>query len=81
MDEDMSFQLMRTNPVLTTNTKLMYDGSSMWMESFDASTQLTSQRYKNYQVYQNGYYNEDLKKFLTGLGNTAYVVGQKWMIM
>ena len=32
LDDDVSFQILRTNPRLTTNTKLLYDGESMYLE-------------------------------------------------
>lgn len=77
LDDDVSFQILRTNPRLSTNTKLMYDGESMYLESYDANELLSTQKYKNKQIWKSGLYNNDIKNFLQGTGSSAFVVGNK----
>lgn len=63
LDDNVSFQILRTNPALTTNVKLMYDGENMFLESYDANSLLTTTFYKHKRVYPNGLFNMDLKNF------------------
>lgn len=76
LDDDVSFQIMRTNPKLTTNVKLLYDGKNLYMDSYSANPLLSSNNYKNYKVLKTGLYNDDLKRFLLGTSSSAYEVGQ-----
>ena len=46
-----TFQLLRTNPALTTNVKLVVSSDNkLYLESFDTNTQLADQKYKHYQI-------------------------------
>ena len=74
LDDGVSFSLVRTNPKLTTNTKLMYNGSKMYMESYASSELMNRAKYKNVSVKQNSTYNKDIARFLTGSGSQAYNV-------
>jgi len=76
LDDDVSFQILRTNPKLTTNTKLMYDGKNLFMESYQAEPILSTVTYKHNRVYGTGLYNKDLRKFLIGTNTASYSVGQ-----
>lgn len=75
LDDDVSFQLARTNPVLTTNTKLMYDGENLYMEAYPAAPLLTTLNYKHHRVWKSGLFNRDIRNFLLGTGDTAYTPG------
>lgn len=77
LDDDTSFQLVRTNPILTTNTKLMYDGNNLYLESYDANPLLNTQRYKNFRVKRTSPFNMDIRNFLADTGDSAYDVFQK----
>ena len=77
LDDDVSFQIVRTNPLLTTNTKLMYDGENMFLESFDANPLLVTQRYKNVSINGGSPFNRDIRNFLVGTHDSAYDVFQK----
>lgn len=77
MDDDVSFQIVRTNPLLTTNTKLMYDGERMFLESYDASPLLTTQKYKNVALSGSSPFNRDIRNFLLGTHDVAYDVCKK----
>lgn len=76
LDDDVSFQLVRTNPKLTTNTKLMYDGENLYMESYDAAPLLSTIKYKHHRVWKTGLFNKDIRNFLLGTNTAAYEVGQ-----
>ena len=78
LDDGVSFSLARTNPKLTTNTKLMYNGKKMYMESYASSELLNRLEYKNVSVKQNSTFNKDIASFLTGTGSQAYGVYQKF---
>jgi hypothetical protein len=78
LDDGVSFALVRTNPKLTTNTKLMYNGKKMYMESYASSPLLNRNQYKNVSVRQNSTFNKDIANFLTGSGPQAYAVYQNF---
>ena len=60
LDDGVSFSLVRTNPKLTTNTKLMYNGKSMYMESYTSGALMNRMAYKNVSVKSNSTYNKDI---------------------
>ena len=78
LDDGVSFSLTRTNPKLTTNTKLMYNGKKMYLESYSSSPLLNRNQYKNVAVKQNSTYNRDIANFLFGSGSQAYSVYQNF---
>ena len=78
LDDGVSFSLVRTNPKLTTNTKLMYNGKRMYMESYASGELLNRTIYKNVPIRSNSTYNKDIARFLTGSGSQAYNVYQKF---
>ena len=52
-----SFQLVRTNPALTTNIKVVVASDySMYLESFDTNKQLSDLVYKHFPIYKENYY-------------------------
>lgn len=65
MVRDFSFGVLRTNPKLTTNAKLIVTSSdSIYMSSFDGvNTTISDKRYKNYKINPNGFYQYDLYDF------------------
>ena len=75
LDDDVSFQILRTNPKLTTNTKLLYDGENLYMESYDAAPILSTVQYKHHRVWKTGLFNRDIRNFLLGCNTAAYEVG------
>ena len=76
LDDDVSFQILRTNPKLTSNTKLMYDGKNIYMEAYPAAPILSTRTYQNHKVWRTGLYNRDLRNFLVGSNTATYVLGQ-----
>jgi hypothetical protein len=58
-----SFGLLRTNPKLTTNIKIITDSKDkVYLETFDADPLLTKSKYKGFEV-TGGSYSWDLNRF------------------
>lgn len=76
-----SFALVRTNPKLSTNVKLVADSTGgLFLDSIDASRSLSKSVLKGVRVNPNGSYSFDLSKFWQGgaVGrDQAYVLGEK----
>jgi hypothetical protein len=65
---DRSFQLLRTNPRLTTNIKMVISSDDkLYLESFNTNKQLGNQKYKHYQLDRESTYEYSLTKFFLGL--------------
>jgi hypothetical protein len=78
-ERNVSFQLLRTNPKLTTNIKLTVDsGGDLWLNSINANEQLADQKYKRFAINENSNHEINLHKFYDS-GKTpsaiAYQVG------
>jgi hypothetical protein len=59
-----SFGLLRTNPRLTTNVKVVVDSKDvLYLESFDATRELSKSKYKGFKVSSNSDYYFDLYRF------------------
>jgi len=53
-ERNVSFQLIRTNPKLTTNVKLTVDtNGGLWFNSINANDQLANQKYKRFPVNES----------------------------
>lgn len=62
--EDKSFALLRTNPKLSGNNKIVIDSvGDIYLESIDANTQLASSKYKKKKLSKDGDYSFDLPRF------------------
>ena len=49
---DKSFGLLRTNPKLTTNAKIVIDSSdNIFLSSFSATKNLSSGKFKRFKLY------------------------------
>lgn len=76
-----SFSLVRTNPRLTTNVKIVNSNNRVYLDSIDADSILTRSMYKKYDV-TGGNYSFDLHKFFNQGGelplNLAYKVFEKF---
>lgn len=77
-----SFGVIRTNPKLTTNVKLLYNGKNLYLESFDANAQLSNAAYKNFKISGNSTYDHDIYRFynsgLTTPTDIAYDVFEEF---
>ena len=62
--EDKSFALLRTNPRLSGNNKIVVTtGGEIYLETIDANTQLASSRYKKHRLSKDGDYSFDIAAF------------------
>ena len=59
----ISRPILRTNPKLSTNVKIVVEDDELFLESFDASEQLSDFKYKKKRVSKNGQYSYDLSRF------------------
>jgi len=67
---DTSFGLVRTNPKLTGNVKLVIDsGQNLFFESIDANTELAKDKYKAYPIDPTSHHDSNLYRFFSN-GNT-----------
>lgn len=59
-----SFALMRTNPKLTTNIKVVADSKDrIFLESFDANSELSRSKFKSFRVSNKSTYDYDVSRF------------------
>jgi hypothetical protein len=63
-DYNSSFSLIRTNPKLTGNVKITVDSDGkIWLNSFDSSSELSSNKFKRYRIPSDSDYALDLFRF------------------
>jgi hypothetical protein len=78
---DSSFGLIRTNPKLSTNIKLIIDSNdNLYLESFNANKELSNSKFKAFKVDPNSNYSRDLFSFYNNgkfPAELAYQVFQK----
>ena len=58
-----SFGLLRTNPSLTTNVKVVISQDKLYFESFDSNDELGDDKFKRVIIEQDSFYNLELAKF------------------
>lgn len=62
--DDQSVVILRTNPVLSSNVKLVVNSDgNIYLDSISANRTLSDQRYKKFELDQFGSYSLDLAKF------------------
>ena len=62
--ENVSFGLVRTNPKLSTNVKLVCDSNyGLTLESFDANSELSDKQFKGMRVSPDTNFSFDLYRF------------------
>ena len=62
--DDKSFALLRTNPKLTSNIKLLVNSNGdLYLSSFRANKELSKINYQKYEVHSSGTYSIDVSKF------------------
>lgn len=63
-----SFQLLRTNPLLTTNLKVVVTSEyNLYLESFNTNAELSSVKYKHYKISKNDNLEKKIPYFYKGL--------------
>lgn len=76
-----SYSIVRTNPKLTGNVKLISNGTDLYLESFSANTALSSSSFKAFKISGKDTYDRDVWKFFQGgkfPANLAYEVFQEY---
>lgn len=69
--KNRSFQLIRTNPRLTTNIKLVVSSEyNLYLESFNSCSDLSKDKYKHYLLKTDSIFEHDFPKFYDGLSKT-----------
>lgn len=58
-----SYSLVRTNPKLTGNVKLITNGHDLYLESFSANNQLSSSLFKSFKIDGTSTYDKDVFRF------------------
>ena len=62
--ENVSRPLLRTNPKLSSNVKLIVDSTDkIYLESINATKDLADSKYKSFPISANGSYSYDLSRF------------------
>ena len=68
---DKSFAILRTNPALTTNVKLVIDSlQNLYLESFQISKQLSENQFRHYPVKKTDYLFDAIPTFWNGVEAT-----------
>jgi len=66
-EEESSFALLRTNPKLTSNLKLVVDSSEhIYLSAFKANKVLSKVEYQKFEVSDTGIYANDVARFFKG---------------
>lgn len=74
-DDRSSYGLLKTNPKLTGNVKLTVDSiGDIWLNSFNASQELSDASYKKFSVSASSTYQKDLYTFFKNGKTPADVV-------
>lgn len=65
---DKSFQLIRTNPLLTSNFKVVVNSEyKLYLESFNTNNELSNVKYKHYSISKSDYLENKIPYFYKGL--------------
>lgn len=66
--DNKSFALLRTNPKLTSNSKLLVNSSGdLFLSSFRANKELSKIEYQKYEIKSSGIYSIDIANFYRNL--------------
>ncbi len=69
---EKSFSIVRTNPALTSNVKLVISSDyKMYLESFDANDTLRNERFKHFLIKYDEYWKEVLPIFYKNVENST----------
>ena len=55
--DHLSKPILRTNPKISSNIKVVVEDDNMYLESFDASTELADSKFKKYVIKPSGDYS------------------------
>jgi hypothetical protein len=70
--DSKSFAILRTNPKLTSNVKLLVNSiGDLYLSAFKANKELSSIEYQKFEVSPFGKYSYDISKFFRDLATTS----------
>jgi hypothetical protein len=70
--DSKSFAILRTNPKLTSNVKLLVNSiGDLYLSAFKANKELSSIEYQKFEVSSFGKYSYDISKFFRDLATTS----------
>lgn len=70
---DVSYALLRTNPKLTGNVKVVVDSNSnIYLDTFKVSTALSQKQYRHVKVASSDYYGENLMTRYKNIPSTDF---------
>lgn len=70
---DVSYALLRTNPKLTGNVKVVVDSNSnIYLDTFKVSTALSQKQYRHVKVASSDYYGENLMSRYKNIPSTDF---------
>ncbi len=77
--ENKSFAILRANPKLSTNTKLVVDSSNdIYLSSFKANRTLSRAEYQKFELKESGNYSRDIARFFNKISkDDRYQVSRK----
>ena len=78
MCDNVSEMIVRTIPKLSTNVKVTTNGDRVSLDSFDADSAVSGDRFKNFTTYSTSLYNKDIAKFWKGAAGHAYTVRKEF---
>lgn len=71
VNDNKSFALLRTNPKLTSNIKVIVDSNSnLFLSTFKANKELAKVEYQKFNIMPDGIYSSDVASFFKNLPNS-----------
>ena len=69
---DKSFLILRANPSLSGNVKLVVSSNyQLYLESYNANQTLMKEQFKHFLIKNNEYWKEVIPAFFTNVDNTS----------
>ena len=77
---DGSFQLLRTNPLLTTNLQIVVDSTyDLYLETINSHKYLSDDKYKHFSISKQSFLEDKIPEFYDGLPiNIAFYVNDDY---
>ena len=73
IDDDTSFQIIRVNPKLTGNVKVVVDSNNnMYMDTFKVSKGLSQRKYRKVKINPDEYYGKSVMATMSGLSSDDF---------
>lgn len=70
--DNSSFMLLRTNPLLSGNIKLVVDSNNnMYIDTFKVNNELSQKKYRKISVSAKSYYSNDIRNVFSGIDSDS----------